>query len=234
MPGSKLREACFMRSWELKERLFAEVRRPRPWHNRKGIVLPDRIAPIDGGLLFSKARRLRILELGSGWGEFARSFLQEHPDTDYIAFEIKPDRILQTLSYVERIPKAYFRIVPVNFNWFLEEILPCSAFDRIIINFPDPWPKRRHWKHRLIQPDFPSRISGLLAPEGELMIATDYGPYARKILRAFRASPLFVSLFQNPDYLRTRPPGLYPTKFERIQKSRGKRPYYMAYRMAQS
>lgn len=215
---------------QLQKRLFSQTIRPRKWHLEPGILVPIELAPFKQGQLFRPERRLRVLELGSGWGEYVRAFLQNRPDCDYVAFEIKADRIHQTLKHINKIPNVNFHIIPVNFNWFLAEILPARAFDRVIINFPDPWPKRRHWKHRLIQPEFPHRLHPVLSSEGEVHIATDYGPYARKILKVFRQSELYSPLYSNPDYLRTSPDGFYKTKFENIHKALGKRPYYMAWK----
>ncbi len=221
------------------DRLFQIATRDRPVHREPEIVLPtapDRaIPPSERFRPNRNSGSRRILELGSGWGEFAADWLERHPADEYVAFEIKGDRIRRTIKHARRLPAAHLRLVPINFSWFLEGILPERSFDLVIINFPDPWPKRRHWKHRLIQPDFPARVAPLLATGGMIHLATDYGPYARRMLRAFRDAPEFESVFAGVDYRRARPDGMPPTRFEAMtstpEEGEGRTPYYMRWRI---
>ncbi len=173
----------------------------------------------------------RILELGSGWGEFCAEWMKLHPDHQYLALEIKADRIKNLVKKLEQQGTENVRILPVNFNWFLTELFSPASFDLIIVNFPDPWPKKRHWKHRLVQPGFPEKTARLLKPEGRIYLATDYGPYARKMISVFRNSPIFKNEYDWPHYVRSRPEGFPSTKFETIHTSMGKRPYYMSWRL---
>lgn len=212
---------------DLTQRLFELAIKPKKWHETSSIVLPDTISPIKDEKLFRPQNHKRILELGAGWGEFGASYLRHNPDWDYIAFEIKPDRIKSIIKKTSKIEGTHVKIIPVNLNWFLAEILPINSWDLIVINFPDPWPKKRHFKHRLIQSGFAHKLRPLLRAQGNIWIATDYGPYARKILKEFRRSKEFKSAFIHADHQRERPPNFFPTKFERIQISQGKRPYYM-------
>ncbi|MEQ9363003.1 MAG: tRNA (guanine-N7)-methyltransferase [Leptospirales bacterium] len=228
-------------------RLFQIATRPRPIHSQPEVVLPvHRDRPIPEEVLFRSVSngandtetpadgRRRILELGSGWGEFLAAWLAEHPDDDYTAFEIKSDRIRRTLKYLHKLPAPHphLRVVPVNFTWFLEGILPPRSFDWIIINFPDPWPKRRHWKHRLVRPGFPERMAPLLRPGGQIHLATDYGPYARKMIQLFRRSAHFEAVFPAPEYLRRRPADVPLTRFEQITGAgEGRVPYFSRWRL---
>jgi tRNA (guanine-N7-)-methyltransferase len=173
----------------------------------------------------------RVLELGSGWGEFCVDWMLKNPDHEYIALEIKGDRIKNLSKKLEQSGITGAKILPVNFNWFLSELFTPGSFDLIIINFPDPWPKKRHWKHRLVQYGFPEKIARLLRPEGKVYLATDYGPYARKIISIFRRSPVFTNEYSQPDYLRKRPEGFPKTKFETIHIALKKRPYYTCWRL---
>lgn len=177
--------------------------------------------------LFKKNHSRHILELGAGWGEFLVKWMKDNPEDEYVAFEVKGDRIKRILKNASAMQHR-LRIIPVNFNWFLFDILPENAFDWIIINFPDPWPKKRHWKHRLIDEQFPYRAASLLRKNGVIHIATDYGPYARKILRNFRRCELYQSTMENPDYRRANP-GFPVTKFEMITAERI--PYFQQWRI---
>lgn len=229
-------------------RLFEIATRERPIHSQPEILLPEfHDQAIDAEKLFRTTSpqklppgnpdppptaRRRILELGSGWGEFLVAWLAANPDDDYTAFEIKSDRIRKTLKRVRKLENVHLRMIPVNFSWFLEDILPSASFDWIIINFPDPWPKRRHWKHRLVQPGFPERMSELLRPGGQIHLATDYGPYARKMIRIFRQSDRFESVFPSPEYVRKRPLDVPLTRFEQITGDlEGRVPYFTRWRL---
>lgn len=226
---------------QLSAKLFAIASRSRRIHSFAEVLVPERPEPLEPARLFrspADASR-RILELGSGWGEFLIGWLRQHPQDQYVAFEIKSDRIKKTVKRLGRLRQesgaaVHARIVPVNFNWFLESILPPHSFDWIIVNFPDPWPKRRHWKHRLVQRDFPARVASLLRPDGDgiVHLATDYGPYARRMLRIFRDSPLFEPVYDFPHYLRRRPDDVPPTRFETITTQlEGRTPYYLRFRI---
>ena len=187
---------------------------------------------MDSSALFSEnSGERRILELGAGWGEFCIEWMKSHPDHSYVAFEIKWDRIKQIIKQAEIFKLVQLRIVPINLNWFLEEILPQRAFDRIIINFPDPWPKKRHWKHRLVNPNFPDRIEKILRENGTVFLATDYGPYARKILSIFRNHPNFEPVYPWPHYKRVAPEEHPQTRFEAIHLNDGRLPYYQEWRL---
>jgi len=218
---------------ELTDKLFQIATRVRSIHRFPEVLSPSGPErPLAESELFREPSRRRILELGSGWGEFLTEWLRRHPEDDYVAFEIKSDRIKKTVKRVRRLePPAHLRIVPVNFNWFLNTILPQAAFDLLIVNYPDPWPKRRHWKHRLVQPGFPERAAALLRSGGQLHLATDYGPYARRMLHLLRNSPLFEPVYPWPHYLRERPPESPATRFEVLTED-ATPPYYARWRLA--
>lgn len=214
----------------LAGKLFKLAIRRRSFHDHPLVLVPDRMEPLPAERLFSRGNSRKILELGAGWGEFSLEWLERYPEDELVLFEIKGERIGRILKNAGRRGISNLRIIPINFNWFLEELLPAAGFDRIIINFPDPWPKKRHWKHRLIVPAFPERMKKILKPGGEINIATDYAPYARKILGIFRRHPDFLSALPRPEYRRERPAGHPLTRFEQIHLAEGRIPYYQCWR----
>ncbi|MBL8019676.1 MAG: methyltransferase [Leptospirales bacterium] len=207
---------------ELRARLLSIARRKIVDH--PFIVQPDAEGLIPAARLFSGTGQ-RILELGAGSGELCLDWMKKHPEDSYVAFEIKWDRIRRILRLLERNNVQNVRIVPVNFSWFLESMLPGKSFDAIIAYFPDPWPKRRHWKHRLVQPDFPEQVIALLRRGGQVHLATDYAPYARKMLRVFRRSD-FDSQMPAPGFIRSNPFQVR-TRFEELTSER--KPHFMAW-----
>ena len=222
---------------ELKERLSQLTLRTRKIHQEKEVILPDKIAPISEKRLFRttdshKGIGRRVLELGSGWGEFCYDWMLQHPEDEYVALELKHKRIYTTIRRIRSLPKpVHFRIIAINFNWFLKEILPPQSFDLIFINFPDPWPKRRHWKHRLVKNGFDEQMKVLLRPLGLLYLATDYSPYARKILSSMRNSSSFQSVLPCPHYQRIRWEGIPQTYFESRSLMQKKNPFYFCWKL---
>lgn len=188
------------------------------------IVQPDPEGLISAADLFVGSGK-RILELGAGSGELCVDWMKKHPLDSYVAFEIKWDRIRSILKSLDRNGITNVRIVPVNFSWFLETMLPAHSFDSIIAYFPDPWPKRRHWKHRLVQIEFPDRAIALLRQDGQIHLATDYAPYARRMLRAFKR-PDFVCQMPAPGFIRSNPFGVR-TRFQELTSAR--KPHFMAW-----
>ncbi|MFB5650772.1 tRNA (guanine(46)-N(7))-methyltransferase TrmB [Leptospira wolffii] len=141
--------------------------------------------------LFPKEFGTYYLELGSGWGEVAVELAKSFPDTGFILMEKKADRIRQTIRDLTKEKLDNVRLLSVNFNWFLEEIFEEGIFDEILLNFPDPWPKKRHHKHRTLSPRFLDTLHILLKPGGRFRFATDYGPYGRKAIGFFRKDSRF-------------------------------------------
>jgi len=138
-----------------------------------------------------------FLELGSGWGEVAIQLAQQNPNTGFVLLEKKPDRVRKTLKEIEQRQLSNIRFLTANFNWFLVEFFEPNSFDEVLLNFPDPWPKTKHHKHRTFNPSFPAKLFYLLKPKGKFQFASDYGPYAREVIRILRKESLF---FSNPSY----------------------------------
>ncbi len=217
-----------MTSVALQKKLFHIASRPRKYFGHPAVIHWKEFRSLEVDELFNSPQKPRVLELGSGWGEFAVQWALQHRDQEMVAMEIKPDRISTTLKQIDRWKLENLRILPVNFSWFLTELFPSNTFDTVFINFPDPWPKKRHWKHRLIQPDFPLTVHGLMRGHGLLHIATDHGPYSRRILKRFRNYPdHWRSNMPEPGYSLKRPEGIPETRFERIQSRLGYIPRFM-------
>lgn len=210
---------------ELRQKLLSIARRRVIDH--PFIVQPDESGRISREkLTLGHPAQKAVLELGAGSGEFLGAYAASHPDELYAAFEIKWDRIRLILKRLGKQGLQNVRIVPVNFSWLLESLLPHSFFDTVIIYFPDPWPKKRHWKHRLVQPGFPDRLIQLLKPDASVYLATDYGPYARRMLRTFQRKD-FRPLLPEPFFSRENPFGIQ-TRFESIT-GQARKPYFMAF-----
>lgn len=214
----------------LKEKLLGIVLRKKRYHSHKSILLPQSLHPMEKTAIFAR-EGFNVLELGAGSGEFALEWLERNPTVNYLALEIKGERISKILRGIDKKNLEQLKILPINFKWILLEILPEHFFDMVVINFPDPWPKRRHWKHRLVDVDFPEKLKYLMRPGAVVHLATDYGPYARRILSIFRKNPSFEAVFPGPGYLRERPQNFPTTKFEILHLKDKKRSYYQQWRL---
>lgn len=124
----------------------------------------------------------RYLEIGSGMGETTVSIARSHPQNDYLAIEVYTPGIGSLLKQIEEFKLTNLRIVQHDAVEVVNNMFPQEYLDGIHIFFPDPWPKLRHHKRRLIQPEFISLLCKYLKPGGYIHVATDWNNYADQIL----------------------------------------------------
>lgn len=138
--------------------------------------------------------RTLVLEIGSGTGTAAVSMAQAEPHVDLIAVEVYLPGIAQTLQRIERTagtdaPVSNLRILRGDAVEVLEHMVAPESLTGVRVFFPDPWPKARHHKRRLLQPTTFALIASRLKPGGVLHVATDHAEYAEWILEAGNAEP---------------------------------------------
>ena len=142
--------------------------------------------PLDLDALFMR-RAPRVVEIGFGNGDNLLSLARAHPERDYLGIEVHRAGVGRLLMGVQAESLTNVRIVCHDAVEVLERQIPARSIDELLILFPDPWPKKRHHKRRLIQPDFAALAASRLAPGGVLRLATDWEPYARHMLEALAA-----------------------------------------------
>jgi len=168
------------------------------------------------------------VEIGCGKGAFLEAATAARPDAFLLAIEAAPAYARIAAARLKASGRKNGLVLVDNGKLFLQDRVDDAALDRVHVYYPDPWPKRRHWKHRLIQDSFPATVHGLSRAGALLHIATDHGPYARRILQRFRNYPdLWKSRMDLPGYTLQRPDGIPETRFERIQSGLGFRPRFM-------
>jgi tRNA (guanine-N7-)-methyltransferase len=165
-----------------------------------------------------------VLELGSGWGEVAIELARKYPTTGYILMEKNRDRLLVTIREIEKYKLNNIRLICCNFNWFLQELFVEKSFHKIILNFPDPWPKKKHWHNRTINSEFIESTHSLLGNKGIFLFATDHGGYGRFAIRTFRKTNLFKPIGSEYVFIRREFP---ISKFEKEKRSENKTIYYL-------
>lgn len=132
---------------------------------------------------------LKILEIGFGMGESTAIIAQSHPENDYLGIEVHTPGVGSLLNQIEQHGLTNLRIIQHDAVAVLQHMLPSACLDGIHIFFPDPWPKARHHKRRLIQPAFVARLCSHLKPGGYLHVATDWEDYAMQILQVLSQEP---------------------------------------------
>jgi tRNA (guanine-N7-)-methyltransferase len=154
----------------------------------------------------------KILEIGSGMGETTAEIAQAMPECDFLAVEVHAPGVGSLLKRIEERGLGNVRIVQHDAVEVVERMIAIGSLAGIHIFFPDPWPKRKHHKRRLLQPLFVHSLAMRLAKGGYLHVATDWEDYAGAMLTALTAEPLLVNTARE---FAPRPAYRPLTKFER-------------------
>ena len=154
----------------------------------------------------------KILEIGFGMGETTAAIAKARPGDDFIAIEVHSPGVGGLLKLIEQEKLANIRIVQHDAVEVVEHMLAPGALAGAHVFFPDPWPKKRHHKRRLLQSAFVHALAERLAPRGYLHVATDWEEYAIEILETLRAEPLLANTSRD---FAPRPEYRPLTKFER-------------------
>jgi len=168
-------------------------------------------APMDLNRVFGRAAP-KILEIGFGMGETTAAIAKARPGDDFMAIEVHSPGVGGLLKLIEQEDLANIRIVQHDAVEVVEHMLAPAALAGAHVFFPDPWPKKRHHKRRLLQGAFVHALAERLAPGGYLHVATDWEEYAIEILATLRAEPLLANTSQE---FAPRPEYRPLTKFER-------------------
>jgi tRNA (guanine-N7-)-methyltransferase len=135
----------------------------------------------------------RILEIGCGMGETTVAIAAAHPGTDYIGIEVHTPGVGSLLKQIDAAGLGNVRVIQHDAVAVLQQMIAPACLDGIHIFFPDPWPKKRQQKRRLIQPPFIALAASRLKPGGYLHAATDWQEYAEQILAVLGAEPGLVN-----------------------------------------
>jgi tRNA (guanine-N7-)-methyltransferase len=169
------------------------------------------------------------LEIGFGGGEHLIWQARANPRVHLIGCEPFEDGVVKVLSAIESEHLSNVVIHPDDAREVLRA-LPVACLDRAFILFPDPWPKRRHHKRRLLNGRLLDALARVLKPGGELRIGTDIADYARTILMAFQAEPRFDWQVSGSADWRERPHDWPMTRYEAKAVREGRRSVYLRFR----
>jgi tRNA (guanine-N7-)-methyltransferase len=171
---------------------------------------PFSTEPPDWPTLFGRDAP-RVLEIGFGMGDATAQIAAALPDTDFIGVEVHPPGVGALLKRIGEAGLTNLRIVRHDAVEVLQRMIAPDSLAGVHLYFPDPWPKKRHHKRRLLQPAFAALLASRLAPHGYLHAATDWQPYAEQMLQVLDDEPM---LRNSSDGFAPRPPWRPLTKFE--------------------
>jgi tRNA (guanine-N7-)-methyltransferase len=199
-----------IRSFVLRQGRVSKAQRRYHDEMMGRVGIPYAPSPLDFDAVFGRCAP-RILEIGFGMGETSAVIAEANPRNDYLGVEVHTPGVGSLCKRVAEKGLANLRIIQHDAVEVLRDMIPARSLDGIHIFFPDPWPKARHHKRRLIQPPFVTLLAGRLKVGGYVHLATDWENYAEQMLDVLSAEP---SLVNTADGYAPRPIYRPPTKFE--------------------
>jgi tRNA (guanine-N7-)-methyltransferase len=169
--------------------------------------------PLNCDALFAR-HAPRTIEIGFGNGDNLAKMAAAHPERDYLGIEVHRPGVGRLLLALEELRLDNVRVICHDAVEVLERQIPQQTLDEVVILFPDPWPKKRHHKRRLVQGPFVELVTQRLQPQGLLRMATDWQPYAEEMLAVLTANPRLQNLAANSTYV-PRPLERSATRFEK-------------------
>ena len=188
--------------------------------------VPVQNTPLDLDRLFGR-NAPKILEIGFGMGETTAAIAQAHPENDYLGLEVHTPGVGALLKRIAGLGLSNVRLVQHDAVEVLQYMIAPATLDGVHIFFPDPWPKKRHHKRRLIQAPFLALLASRMKVGATLHLATDWEDYALQILELLRAEP---ALRNTAEDFAKRPDTRPQTKFEARGLRQGHRVWDLVFR----
>jgi tRNA (guanine-N7-)-methyltransferase len=182
-----------IRSFTLRRGRFTQAQRRAFDQLLPAFGVPYAAASIDLVRTFNRDAPT-VLEIGCGMGETTAAIAQARPDINFLGVEVFTAGVGALLKSIDERQLSNVRIVHHDAVEVLRDMIAPDSLAGIHVFFPDPWPKKRHHKRRLLQPPFASLLAARLAPHGYLHCATDWQDYAQQVLEVFGAEPRLVNL----------------------------------------
>lgn len=192
----------------------------------KGVAASFGTGP-DGGPGVDATRGL-VVEIGFGRGEFLTQLARSAPEVAHLAVEYSWKRVLKMARRLARMELRNVRLLDERGEVVVHELLPFDSVSSFWVNFPDPWPKKRHARRRMLQPALLHAMAERLRPGGELQIATDDAAYAAEIAGALASEPLLENARDVP-FVRD-VPGRPRTAYELAWRAEGRPLHFFTWR----
>ena len=220
----------------------ADLRIPFAWADRRSVLL-DRflyvpkfydkhhewnILPWSEELIFNQTQPV-VLEYCSGNGEWICERAEQNPHLNWVAVEQRFDRARKTWARGQKKNLSNLYVICSEAHIATRYYMPKRSLSQIFVNFPDPWPKPRHAKHRLLTKEFFEQVALASKIDAEITLVTDDPPYAHQILEALHASALWSPLLEKP-YYATDLPNYGKSFFADLWKQKGKTIHYLPFK----
>jgi tRNA (guanine-N7-)-methyltransferase len=141
------------------------------------------------------------MEIGFGMGEATAIIAKNHPNNGYIAVDVHPPGIGKLLARIDENDLANLKVIEEDVHVVLQHMIADDSLDGIHLFFPDPWPKKKHNKRRIVNEGFLALIHPKIKKGGFIHIATDWVPYANSIQEVFAGSTLFTGgVIEKPEW----------------------------------
>lgn len=190
---------------------------------------PDELAaPVEWAAVFGNTNPL-ALEIGCGIGDFIARTAADNPATNYIAIDFYNKGCDKSCRRLERLGLTNVRVVRDEARKFIAEQIPKGSLAAVHINCPDPWPKKRHRKRRLVNRQFAGFTRDYLAPGGDFYFATDFDDYGIDVAEFMPGVEGYVNMLA-PDLYRHELEGYHLSKYMMKFLAEGKRIYFVHYR----
>jgi len=173
-------------------------------------AIPYSPAPLDLSAAFGRVAPT-ILEIGFGMGETTTAIALAHPENNYLGVEVHSPGVGSLLKQIDVAGLSNLRLIQHDAADVVRDMIPLGSLDGVHVFFPDPWPKNRHHKRRLIQLPFVALIASRLRPGGYFHLATDWQEYAQQMLDVLSSEPVLANIV---DGFAPRPAYRPQTKFE--------------------
>ncbi len=170
-----------------------------------------------------------VLEIGFGTGEALAAMAKQHPEQDYLGIEVYRPGVGRLLRRLQAEGIANARVLIGDAGEILARRIPDASLAGVCLFFPDPWPKKRHHKRRLVQPSFAALLCRKLAPGGYIHAATDWQDYAEHMMAVF-SQTLLLENAVGPGRYAERPPERPLTRFEQRGQELGHRVWDLIFR----
>jgi tRNA (guanine-N7-)-methyltransferase len=200
-----------IRSYVLRQGRFSPAQQRANSELLPRLGVPYRAEPLNFREIFGREAPV-VLEIGSGMGETTARIARENPQLDYLAVEVHAPGVGSLLRQLAEDGSPNVRVIQHDAVEVTRAMIPPASLAGIHVFFPDPWPKKRHHKRRLVQPAFAALAASRLAPGGYFHVATDWQEYAEHVLAVLAATP---GLRNTAEVFAPRPASRPETKFER-------------------
>jgi len=176
-----------LKSYVIRKGRFTDAQKKAYEELAEKYIIPFNEQELDFNEIFNNTKNI-TLEIGFGMGIATAEIAQANPDKNYLGVEVHPPGIGRLLWEIEKRALSNIRIIEYDASVVAQKMIPVSSLDAIHLFFPDPWPKKRHRKRRLVQRPFTEILAKCLKPGGYLYMVTDWEDYALHALEELSAT----------------------------------------------